>query len=57
MVNNAKTLWTKGTSKTQVLFNSGWDKMPGSSVDFTIQLSGVMLMEAMAELKRKGQVN
>jgi Predicted glycosyl hydrolase len=56
MVNNAKTLWTKGTNKNQVLFNSGWDKMPGTTVDFTVQLSGVMLMEAMAEFKRRSMV-
>jgi Predicted glycosyl hydrolase len=56
MINNGKTLWTKGTNKTQVLFNSGWDKMPGNSVDFTVQLSGVMLMEGLAELKRRGLV-
>jgi predicted alpha-1,6-mannanase (GH76 family) len=57
MVNNAQTLWTKGTNKNQLLFNSAWDKMPGTSVDLTVQLSGVMLMESMAELKRRGLIN
>lgn len=57
MVNNAKSLWTKGTNKSLVLFGSAWDKTPGNTVDFTIQLSGIMLFEAMAELKKLSLVN
>jgi predicted alpha-1,6-mannanase (GH76 family) len=57
MITNAQSLWTKGTNKSLVLFGSAWDKTPGSSVDFTIQLSGIMLFEAMAELKKEGLVN
>jgi predicted alpha-1,6-mannanase (GH76 family) len=57
MTNNAKTLWTKGTNKSQVLFGSAWDKAPTTSTDLTIQLSGIMLMEAMAELKKLNLVN
>ena len=52
MTNNAKTLWNKGTNKNQVLFASAWDKLPGTTTDFTTQLSGIMLLEAMAELKK-----
>lgn len=54
---NAKSLWSKGTNKNLVLFNSAWDKLPGNSVDLTVQLSGIMLMEAMAELKHLNLVD
>ncbi len=54
---NAQTLWSKGTNKSQVLFGNAWDKPPGSTTDFTTQLSGVMLFEAMAELKKLNLVN
>ena len=31
---------------------SAWNSAPGATSDFTIQLSGIMLFEAMAELKK-----
>lgn len=49
---NAESLWSKGTNKALILFGSAWDKAPGNSNDLTIQLSGIMLLEAMAELKK-----
>jgi predicted alpha-1,6-mannanase (GH76 family) len=49
---NAETLWSKGTNKSLILFGSAWDKAPGNSTDLTIQLSGTMLLEAIAELKK-----
>ena len=49
---NAETLWSKGTNKSQVLFGSAWDSKPGATTDLTIELSGAMLIEAMAELKK-----
>ncbi|RYF89617.1 MAG: glycosyl hydrolase family 76, partial [Chitinophagaceae bacterium] len=49
---NAESLWSKGTNKALILFGSAWDKAPGNSTDLTIQLSGSMLLEAMAELKK-----
>jgi predicted alpha-1,6-mannanase (GH76 family) len=52
MKTNAETLWVKGTNKNSVLFGSAWDKIPGSTVDFTVQLSGMMMIEAAAELKK-----
>jgi predicted alpha-1,6-mannanase (GH76 family) len=52
-----ETLWSKGTNKDYVLFGSAWDKAPGSSVDFTVQESGVMLFEALAELKKLNLVD
>ncbi|MBS1567249.1 MAG: glycosyl hydrolase family 76 [Bacteroidetes bacterium] len=50
---NAELLWSKGTNKTYVFFGGAWDSAPANSTDLTIQLSGIMLMEAMAELKGK----
>lgn len=52
MTANAKMLWTKGANKSPVLFGSAWDKAPTTSTDFTIQLSAIMLLEAVAELKK-----
>jgi len=52
---NGESLWSKGTNKSNLLFGSAWDKAPGTSTDLTIQLSGIMLVEALAELK-KGQL-
>lgn len=49
---NGESLWSKATNKQLVLFGSGWDKQPGSNVDLTVQLSGIMLCEAMAEMKK-----
>jgi predicted alpha-1,6-mannanase (GH76 family) len=57
MTANAKSLWSKGAIKSPVLFSSAWDKSPGSTVDCTVQLSGIMLFEAMAELKKLNLVN
>jgi predicted alpha-1,6-mannanase (GH76 family) len=54
---NAQSLWTKGATKQPVLFNTNWATLPGSSVDFTVQLSGIMLCEAMAELQAKNLIN
>ncbi len=52
----AVTLWSKGTNKTNTLFGSAWDTPPGKVVDFTVQLSGVFLFEAMAELEKDNLV-
>ena len=49
---NAETLWTNGANKSPVLFNTDWSKAPPTSTDLTTQLSGMMLMEAAAELKK-----
>jgi predicted alpha-1,6-mannanase (GH76 family) len=54
---NATTLWSKGTNKNLVLFGSAWNTAPGNTTDLTIQLSGIMLFEAMAELKKLNLVN
>jgi len=54
---NAETLWLKGTDRsTKVFFNSNWTTMPGSTGYLNPQLSGCMLMEAMALLKSKNLI-
>lgn len=51
---NAETLWNVGTDKSYLLYGSYWKNKPGATTDLTIQLSGAMLMEAMAVLKEQG---
>lgn len=57
--NNAEQLWFKGTNKSYGLFGSSWYSTPqdDDEVDLTVEESGVMLMEAMALLKRKGLID
>lgn len=57
MVKNGQSLWSKATNKSLILFNTAWDKMPGNSTDLTTQLSGVMLTEALATLKKMNLVD
>lgn len=49
---NAETLWTQGTAKPAVLYGPNWGAKPGSPVGLTEQLSGCMLIEAMALLSK-----
>jgi predicted alpha-1,6-mannanase (GH76 family) len=51
--NNAETLWLKGTDRPKVIFSNQWTTMPGTTGYLNPQLSGCMLMEAMALLKEK----
>jgi predicted alpha-1,6-mannanase (GH76 family) len=53
---NAETLWTKGTVKPAVLFGPYWGTKPDSPVGVTEQMSGCMLIEAMALLKNNGVI-
>lgn len=57
LVKNGQSLWSKGTNKNLILFNTAWDRMPGNSTDLTTQLSGVMLMESLATLKELNLVD
>jgi predicted alpha-1,6-mannanase (GH76 family) len=50
--NNIDMLWFAGTKKPVVLFGSYWKNKPAGDVDLTVQLSGAMLMEAAALLKK-----
>ncbi|MBC7690078.1 MAG: glycosyl hydrolase family 76 [Aquabacterium sp.] len=54
---NAQKLWGGGTNKTQILFGNAWNSAPGTTTDLTTQLSGIMLLEVMAELKQLGLVD
>jgi len=54
---NAQKLWSNGTNKMLILFGSAWNAAPGGITDLTVQLSGIMLFEAMAELKKLNLVN
>jgi predicted alpha-1,6-mannanase (GH76 family) len=49
---NAETMWAKGTNKQYPLFNASWDTPPTNQTDLTTQLSGMMLIEATALLKK-----
>ncbi len=48
---NAETMWQKGTIYPNCLIGPDWKSIP-SQVNLTPQLSGVMMAEVMAELKR-----
>jgi len=54
---NAQKLWSSGTNKSQLLFGGAWNAAPSATTDLTIQLSGLMLFEAMAELKKLNLVD
>jgi predicted alpha-1,6-mannanase (GH76 family) len=54
LFNNANTLWNEGTNKKSLLYGSYWKTKPGETSDLTVSLSGAMLMEAVAELEKKG---
>lgn len=45
---NAETLWLEGTAKPSVFFGTDWRQSPVGSTGLTEQLSGCMLIEAMA---------
>jgi predicted alpha-1,6-mannanase (GH76 family) len=48
---NAESLWKYGKSaEFPYLFNHDWTEMPSGPVDLSVQLSGVFLLEACADL-------
>lgn len=47
---NGETLWLQGTARPQIIFNTKWTTIAATS-DLTTQLSGAMLIEAVARLK------
>ena len=53
---NAETLWNQGTTKPAVLFGPYWGTKPGSPVGVTEQMSGCMLIEAMALLQKESLI-
>jgi predicted alpha-1,6-mannanase (GH76 family) len=50
---NAENLWANGTNKTSVNFGTNWSAKPGTDGYLNPNLSGCMLMEAMAHLKAR----
>jgi predicted alpha-1,6-mannanase (GH76 family) len=53
---NAETLWLKGTDRSRVVFNYNFTTPPASTGYLTPQLTGCMIMEAMALLKNKNLI-
>jgi len=53
LTHNGETLWKEGTNKESVLFGPYWKTPPGDATGLTPQLSGCMLMEALAMLQKK----
>jgi len=50
---NGENLYKRGTRKPQFIFNTNWTSLPGSPVDGSTQMSGVMMMEVMADLQAR----
>jgi predicted alpha-1,6-mannanase (GH76 family) len=49
---NGATLLQQGTLKPDFLFGPSPGKLPGATTDASVQLSGIMLLEALAKLSR-----
>lgn len=54
---NAETLWNDGTTQSSVLFGPNWRQKPGATTGLTEQLSGCMLIEAMALLEKENYLD
>lgn len=52
--NNAQILWLKGTTRPGYFYGNNWAVAPTGATDLTTELSGAMLMEGMALLKKNG---
>ena len=50
--NNAQSLWLKGTTRPGYFFGNNWTSAPGGETDLTTELSGAMLLEGMALMKK-----
>ncbi|UOQ69782.1 glycoside hydrolase family 76 protein [Hymenobacter volaticus] len=50
---NGESLYKRGTRRPQFLFNTNWTALPGSSVESSTQMSGVMMLEALADLQAR----
>jgi len=53
---NATTAYNSGILRPAMLFSPNWRNIPSGTVDFTTQLSGVMLIEAAAMLDEAGHL-
>jgi predicted alpha-1,6-mannanase (GH76 family) len=54
MKSNADAIWNQGRQDDLPLFGNHWNQPAEGKVDLSTQLSGVMLLEMMAELERAG---
>lgn len=45
-------MWARATNKQYSLFNTSWETKPGVQTELTVQLSGIMLVEAVNLLKK-----
>lgn len=50
---NAQSFYEKAITRPSMLSSPNWGAQPGSTIDLSTQLSGVMLMEAAAKLKEE----
>ncbi|MDO3411772.1 glycoside hydrolase family 76 protein [Saccharibacillus sp. CPCC 101409] len=51
LLRNAEILWERGLDRDTGLCAPGWDRQPEPPVQLSVQLSGVMLLEAAAKLR------
>ncbi|MNR10304.1 Glycosyl hydrolase family 76 [compost metagenome] len=57
LVTNANSLWSYGRDEQRQMFSKSWATSPESAEDLSVNLSGVMLLERMAVLEKKGLLN
>ncbi|MBW3128612.1 glycoside hydrolase family 76 protein [Hymenobacter profundi] len=50
---NGESLYSKGTRRPQYIFNTNWTTLPGTTVDGSTEMSGVMMLEALADLQAR----
>lgn len=55
LVHSAKSLWEAGTSSS-ILFGTDWREAPAGHTQLSTQLSGIKLLERMAELEKRGML-
>ncbi|MFD0695869.1 glycoside hydrolase family 76 protein [Paenibacillus sp. GCM10027628] len=51
---NANSLWEYGRDGQRQMFSKSWVSTPEPTEDLSVNLSGVMLLERMADLEKKG---
>lgn len=56
LLNNAKKLNNSGVNHQTLLISPDWNSLPAATIDLSTQLSGMMLIEAMASLQKEGIV-
>ncbi|WP_027093814.1 glycoside hydrolase family 76 protein [Cohnella thermotolerans] len=54
LLRSASGLWERGRDARRGLFGPDWERVPPGRVPLSAHLSGVFLMERMAELERRG---